>query len=64
MKLFLDSAQVDEIAHALKAWDVDGVTTNPRHIQASGKPFPESSRRSPGLSRGPTSRSASRSTPT
>ena len=39
MKLFLDSAQVDEIQHALGAWDLDGLTTNPRHVQASGKPF-------------------------
>jgi transaldolase len=39
MKFFLDSAQVDEIAHALEYWNIDGVTTNPRHVQASGKPF-------------------------
>lgn len=39
MQFFLDSAQVNEIAHALEMWDLDGVTTNPRHIQASGKPF-------------------------
>ncbi len=39
MKLFLDSAKVDEIRHALSLWDVDGVTTNPRHIQASGLSF-------------------------
>ena len=39
MKLFLDSAKTDEIEHALDLWDVDGLTTNPRHIQASGKPF-------------------------
>lgn len=39
MKLFLDSAKTDEIKHALELWDVDGVTTNPRHVQASGKPF-------------------------
>lgn len=39
MQLFLDSADVAEIRHALAAWDVDGLTTNPRHIQASGKPF-------------------------
>jgi transaldolase len=39
MKFFLDSAHVDEIRHALEFWDIDGVTTNPRHIQASGKPF-------------------------
>ncbi|HEY2416021.1 MAG TPA: transaldolase family protein [Pirellulaceae bacterium] len=39
MKLFLDSAKTDEIKHALAMWDVDGITTNPRHVQASGKPF-------------------------
>jgi transaldolase len=39
VKFFLDSAQVDEIAYALEMWDIDGVTTNPRHIQVSGKPF-------------------------
>lgn len=39
MKFFLDSAIVDEIAYALDMWDIDGVTTNPRHILASGKPM-------------------------
>ena len=39
MKLFLDSAKTDEIRHALEIWDVDGVTTNPRHVMSSGKPF-------------------------
>lgn len=39
MKFFLDSAEVGEIAHALERYDIDGVTTNPRHVQASGKPF-------------------------
>lgn len=39
MKFFLDSAHVHEIAHAIEMWDLDGVTTNPRHVQASGKPF-------------------------
>lgn len=39
MKLFLDSAKTDEIKHSLELWDVDGITTNPRHVQASGKPF-------------------------
>lgn len=39
MKLFLDSAKTDEIKHALTMWDVDGITTNPRHVQASGKSF-------------------------
>lgn len=39
MKFFLDSAIVSEIDHALTMWDIDGVTTNPRHVQVSGKPF-------------------------
>jgi len=39
MKMFLDSAKTDEIKHALEMWDVDGVTTNPRHVCNSGKPF-------------------------
>jgi transaldolase len=39
MKFFLDSAIVDEIQYALEAFDIDGVTTNPRHVQVSGKPF-------------------------
>ncbi len=39
MKFFLDSAKVDEIKYALDMWDIDGVTTNPGHVNASGKPF-------------------------
>lgn len=39
MKFFLDSAIVEDISHALTMWDIDGVTTNPRHVQVSGKPF-------------------------
>jgi len=39
MQFFLDSAQIDEIRYALEMWDINGVTTNPRHVQASGKPF-------------------------
>lgn len=39
MKFFLDSAIVEEIEYALDAFDIDGVTTNPRHVQVSGKPF-------------------------
>src|SRR5437763_1659770 len=39
MKLFLDSAKTDEIRQALTMWDVDGITTNPRHVRDSGKPF-------------------------
>lgn len=39
MQFFLDSAHVQEIEYALKMWNLDGVTTNPRHVQVSGKPF-------------------------
>ena len=39
MKFFLDSAITDEIAYALDTFDIDGITTNPRHVQVSGKPF-------------------------
>ena len=39
MKFFLDSAMTDDIKYALEMWDIDGVTTNPRHVQVSGKPF-------------------------
>jgi transaldolase len=39
MKLFLDSAQTGEIRQALELWNIDGLTTNPRHIKSSGKPF-------------------------
>jgi len=39
MKFFLDSAKVDEIRYALNMWNIDGVTTNPRHVNASGQPF-------------------------
>lgn len=39
MKMFLDSAKTDEIEYALEVWDIDGVTTNPKHVRESGKPF-------------------------
>ncbi len=39
MKFFLDSAITDEIKYALEMVAIDGVTTNPRHVQVSGKPF-------------------------
>ncbi len=41
MKLFLDSAKVEEIRYALENWALDGVTTNPRHVAATGKPATE-----------------------
>lgn len=39
MKYFLDSAKLDEIEYACEYYGIDGVTTNPRHIMLSGKPF-------------------------
>lgn len=39
MKYFLDSAKMDEIKYAYDTFGIDGVTTNPRHIMLSGKPF-------------------------
>lgn len=39
MQLFLDSAKIDEIKYGLECWDIDGVTTNPRHVMDSGKSF-------------------------
>jgi len=39
MQFFLDSALVDEIEYALDMWQINGITTNPRHVQVSGKPF-------------------------
>jgi|YNPMSStandDraft_1061717.scaffolds.fasta_scaffold04399_3 transaldolase len=39
MKYFLDSAKIDEILYAYENWGIDGVTTNPKHVLLSGKPF-------------------------
>lgn len=39
MKYFLDSAKLDEIKEAYYTFGIDGVTTNPKHIMLSGKPF-------------------------
>lgn len=39
MKYFLDSAKIEEIKEAYYTFGIDGVTTNPRHIMVSGKPF-------------------------
>ena len=39
MKYFLDSAILEEVKYAYKYLGFDGVTTNPRHIQTSGKSF-------------------------
>lgn len=39
MKYFLDSAKMDEIEYAYENYGIDGVTTNPKHVMLSGKPF-------------------------
>lgn len=39
MQFFLDSAITSEIEYALETFNIDGITTNPRHVQVSGKPF-------------------------
>ncbi len=39
MKYFLDSAKINEIDYAYENYEIDGVTTNPKHIMSSGKPF-------------------------
>lgn len=39
MKFFLDSAKIDEIREARDTFGIDGITTNPKHVMASGKPF-------------------------
>ena len=39
MRYFLDSAKLDEIKEACATFGIDGVTTNPKHIMLSGKPF-------------------------
>ncbi len=41
MKIFLDTADVEEIRTGVSWGIVDGVTTNPSHIAASGRPFRE-----------------------
>ena len=39
MKYFLDSAKIEEIKYAIENWKIEGVTSNPKHIKTSGKPF-------------------------
>ncbi|MEA2071847.1 MAG: transaldolase family protein [Asgard group archaeon] len=39
MKYFLDSAILKDIKYAYDNWGIEGVTTNPKHIMRSGKPF-------------------------
>ena len=39
MKYYLDSAKIEEIRYAYDNYNIDGVTTNPKHIKNSGKSF-------------------------
>lgn len=39
MKFYLESAKVDEIRYGIDMWNIDGVTSSPRHVRNSGKPF-------------------------
>ncbi len=41
MEIFIDSAHLDEIARCVDLGVIDGVTTNPTLIAATGKPLPE-----------------------
>ncbi len=41
MELFLDTAKIDEIRRAMEWGILDGVTTNPTHIAATGRRFRE-----------------------
>ncbi|NLX97217.1 MAG: fructose-6-phosphate aldolase [Rhodopirellula sp.] len=41
MKLFLDTADIDQIREALSWGIVDGVTTNPTHVSKTGRPARE-----------------------
>jgi len=39
MKFFLDTANIDEIRHAVEYGLIDGVTTNPSLVSKEGRPF-------------------------
>jgi transaldolase len=41
MKLFLDTADIDQIKQAWSGGIVDGVTTNPSHVSKTGRPAKE-----------------------
>ena len=41
MKLFLDTADIDEIRRANDWGILDGVTTNPTHVAKTGRPYPD-----------------------
>ena len=38
MKLFIDTADIDQIREAVGWGIVDGVTTNPTHVSRTGRP--------------------------
>ena len=41
MKIFLDTADLDEIKKAARTGLIDGVTTNPTLIKRSGRTLPD-----------------------
>ncbi|MCD6219385.1 fructose-6-phosphate aldolase [Candidatus Calescamantes bacterium] len=55
MKFFLDTARIEEIKEALEWGVLDGVTTNPTHISATGKKFKEVAEEILSLVKGPVS---------
>lgn len=55
MKFFLDTAKIEEIKLAMGWGILDGVTTNPTHISATGKKFKEVAREILGVVKGPVS---------
>ena len=55
MKFFLDTARIEEIKEALEWGILDGVTTNPTHISATGKKFKEVAEEILSLVKGPVS---------
>ena len=55
MKIFIDTADVDEIREALDMGVLDGVTTNPSLVAKTGRPFQECIQEICGLVDGPVS---------
>ena len=55
MKFFLDTAKVEEIKQALEWGTLDGVTTNPTHVSATGEKFLEVAEEILELVKGPVS---------
>ncbi len=58
MKIFLDTANVDEIRAANDLGVLDGVTTNPSHAAKTGRPFREVVTEIAGICAGPVSAEA------